>query len=372
MWEDYDVIVVGAGLAGCVVARKLATTHFCRVLVLESRAHIGGNCYDRIDENGVLVQEYGPHIFHTNNKRVYEFLWQFTKFNPYTHKVVANVDGHHIPVPFNLDSLDMIGKSHLEEILVETYGYGSSVPILTLKDNQNEDIKALADDIYEMVFSKYTAKQWGTTPEQIDKSVTARVPIRLDREGTYFKDEYQAMPADGYTEMFNQMLDYPNITVELNSSFDLSMMNYDIPVIYSGPIDELFNYEHGRLPYRSIDFVFEQYQNKIYQDHAVVNYTVSEDFTRITEFKHLTSQDCQNTTILKEFPTAYEGKDGQIPSYPVENAATKAVYNKYLESAKKINNLYLVGRLAEYKYFNMDEVVENALKLCENIKFNHT
>lgn len=372
MREDYDFIVVGAGLAGCVVARELAAAHFYRVLVLESRAHIGGNCYDKIDDNGVFVHEYGPHIFHTNNQRVYDFLLKFTMLNPYIHKVVANVDGQNIPVPFNLESLDMIGKGHLEDLLIETYGDGSSVPILTLKENENAEIKALADDIYDMVFSKYTAKQWGTTPEKIDQSVTARVPIRLDRTGTYFEDIYQAMPSAGYTEMFNKMLEHPNITVKLNTPFDLTMMTNEIPVVYTGPIDTLFNYQYGRLPYRSIDFVFEQYQNMVYQDYAVVNYTVSEDFTRITEFKHLTSQGCQNTTILKEFPTAYEGKVGQIPSYPVENDETKALYNKYLENVKKINNLYLVGRLAEYQYFNMDEVVENALKLCENIKLNRT
>lgn len=372
MLEDYDVIVVGAGLAGCVVARELATTHFCAVLLLESREHIGGNCYDKIDDNGVLIHEYGPHIFHTNSNRVYEFLSQFTKLDPYIHKVVAKVDDQFLPVPFNLDSLDMIGKGHLEAILIETYGSGSSVPILTLKENDNEDIKELANDIYEMVFSKYTAKQWGTTPEKIDKSVTDRVPIRLDRAGTYFKDVYQAMPSDGYTAMFKQMLDHPNITVKLNAPFDLTMLTDEKTVIYTGPIDELFNYQYGQLPYRSIDFVFEQYKNKVYQNHAVVNYTVSEDFTRITEFKHLTSQDCKNTTILKEFPTSYEGKDGQIPSYPVVNEETKVIYNQYLEDVKKINNLYLVGRLAEYKYFNMDEVVENALNLCENIKLNCT
>lgn len=372
MLENYDVIVVGAGLAGCVVARELATTHFCTVLVLESRKHIGGNCYDKIDDNGVLIHAYGPHIFHTNHKRAYEFLSQFTKLNPYIHKVVAKVDDQLLPVPFNLETLEMIGKSHLEDILIKTYGYGSSVPILTLKENENEDIKELANDIYEMVFSKYTAKQWGTTPEKIDKSVTARVPIRLDREGTYFKDIYQGMPSDGYTEMFKQMLDHKNITVKLNSPFDLTMKRDETTVIYTGAIDELFNYHYGQLPYRSINFVFEQYKDRVYQNHAVVNYTVSEDFTRITEFKHLTAQHCKNTTILKEFPMLYEGKDGQIPSYPVVNEETKARYNKYLEDVKKIKNLYLVGRLAEYKYFNMDEVVENALNLCENIKLNRT
>lgn len=370
MREDYDVIVVGAGLAGCVVASKLATAHFCRVLVLESRNHIGGNCYDKIDDNGILVHEYGPHIFHTNHKHVYDYLSQYTKLTPYIHKVVANVNGGYLPVPFNLDSLAIIGKGQLEADLIKAYGHGSSVPILTLKENPDLEIKALADDIYDLVFSKYTAKQWGMTPEQIDKSVTARVPIRLDRAGTYFKDTYQAMPDAGYTAMFAQMLDHPNITVKLNTEFDLVKIPNDKPVVYTGAIDALFDFKHGRLPYRSIDFVFEQYQKKFYQDHAVVNYTVSEDFTRITEFKHLTGQSCPQTTILKEFPTAYEGKPGQIPSYPVENAESKALYQQYLQEVEKFDNLYLVGRLAEYKYFNMDEVVANALKLCEDIKFN--
>ena len=380
----YDSIVIGAGAAGSTVARKLAEEGNRKVLVIEKRSHIGGNCYDKPDEHGIMIHEYGPHIFHTNEEEVYTFLSRFTDWYLFGHEVVANVHGELIPVPFNLNTLHKVYEKEkadeLEEILIREYGEGSRVPIMQLRENQNPEIKAIADYVYENIFLHYTMKQWGQTPEEISPEVTARVPVLISHDNRYFQDKYQGMPKDGYTAMFEKMLDHPNITVKtgtdckdhLTFSEDKVLFEgeeFNGEVIYTGAIDELFSYDNGHLPYRSLNFKFEHYDKESYQGRSVVNYTVSEDFTRITEFKYLTGQDkTDGTTIVKEYSFAYTGAEGEIPYYAIINDENNALYQKYAKRVQPLDNVYLLGRLAEYKYYNIDAIVKKALQLADTIR----
>lgn len=380
----YDSIVIGAGAAGSTVARKLAEEKNRKVLVLEKRSHIGGNCYDKFDEHGIMIHEYGPHIFHTSEEEVYEYLSRFTDWYLFGHEVVANVHGKLIPVPFNLNTLhevyDKEKADELEDILLREYGEGSRVPIMQLRENPNPEIKAIADYVYENIFLHYTMKQWGQTPEEISPEVTARVPVLISHDNRYFQDTYQGMPRDGYTAMFEKMLDHPDITVKMGTdcrdhltfSEDKVLFEgeeFTGEVIYTGAIDELFSYEYGHLPYRSLDFRFEHYDKESYQGRSVVNYTVSEDFTRITEFKYLTGQtQTDGTTIVKEYSFAYTGAEGEIPYYAIINDENNALYQKYAKRVQPLDNVYLLGRLAEYKYYNIDAIVKKALQLADTIR----
>lgn len=367
----YDSIIIGCGFAGAVLARELAEKGNQKVLIIEQRDHIGGNAYDVLDVHGILIHQYGPHIFHTNSQKVFEYLSRFTKWYDYSHEVVGNVYGSIIPVPFNLNTLNLVyGEEKgniLKDKLVTTYGMESRVPILELKNNQDPDIKAIADYVYENIFLKYTMKQWGQTPEEIDPSVTSRVPVLISYDNRYFQDKYQGMPLDGYTILFENLLDHENITVKLDTKVNNIA---DIPeaknIIYTGPIDELFHCKYGRLPYRSLNFVFENYKEESYQSHAVVNYTVTEDYTRITEFKKLTNQHSDSTTIVKEYPIPYTGADGEIPYYSIVNEENLALYERYKELLKD-KNIHLLGRLAEYKYYNMDAITLKALELADEL-----
>ena len=377
----YDCIVIGAGAAGAAAARTLAELGR-NVLVIEKRDHVGGNCYDEKDENGILVQPYGPHIFHTDNERVRSFLSRFTKWRDFGHEVVADVHGRLIPVPFNLNTLYLIydreKAERLEKLLVDTFGRESRVPILKLRQQENPEIRKIADYVYENIFLHYTMKQWGQTPEEIDPAVTGRVPVVISRDNRYFRDKYQGVPEDGFTAMYERMLDHERITVlvgvdagsilsvdETGVSFEGERFKGD--VIYTGPLDELFGCRFGRLPYRSLDFVMEYHDCPDYQGHSVINYTVSEDYTRITEFKHLTGQKCEGTTIMKEYPTAYTGREGQIPYYAIMNEENLRLYDRYAGLVKSMDNFHLLGRLAEYKYYNIDAMTECALCLAENL-----
>ena len=385
MEQSFDVLIAGAGYAGAVCARSLAEGGK-RVLVLERRSHVGGNAYDCPDEAGVLIHQYGPHIFHTNDSRVFAWLSRFTQWRDYQHRVVADIPDEkggrmRYPVPFNLTSLETAfgaeeGK-RLGDKLIAAYGAEKKVTILELRQNPDPEISALADYVYEHVFVHYTMKQWGQKPEDIDPNTTARVPVFLSRDDRYFQDACQGMPLEGYTPMFQKMLDHPNIKVELGADalerLDLSgdVLKVDgVPfegeVIYTGQADELFRFQYGPLPYRTLDFRFETLEKDDFQGYGTVNYTVDQDYTRITEFKHLTGQVLPGkTTIVKEYSRAYGGILGEIPYYAIINPENNALYGQYKALADRFPNLHLLGRLAEYKYYNMDAIAGRALDLAE-------
>ena len=387
MKQTFDALVVGAGYAGTVTARALAEKGR-RVLVLERRDHVAGNAYDRPDQAGVLIHQYGPHIFHTNDKRVFDWLSRFTQWRDYRHRVIANIpddkDGRMTyPVPFNLTSLETAfgleeGK-RLGDKLIAAYGPEKKVTILELRQNADPEISALADYVYEHVFVHYTMKQWGQKPEDIDPATTARVPVFLSRDDRYFQDAYQGMPLEGYTPMFERMLAHPNITVELGCDalerLDVSGDALKVDgepfagqVIYTGQADELFKFRFGPLPYRTLNFQFETLDQDDFQGYGTVNYTVDREYTRITEFKHRTGQVLPDkTTIVKEYSKAYSGILGEIPYYAIINPANRALYEQYRGLAERFGNLHLLGRLAEYQYYNMDAIAARALDLAERL-----
>ena len=375
----FDYIIVGAGYAGSVMAERIATQLGKKVLIIEKRDHVAGNCFDYKDENNILIHKYGPHLFHTNNKEVFEYLSNFTGWEIYNHKVVAVIDGKEVAIPFNFNTLYEVFPStlaeKLENKLLDAFDYNSKVPILELKKSEDKDLQFLADFVYEKIFVHYTAKQWGMKPEEMDGAVTARVPVFIGRDDRYFNDKYQVVPKNGYSNIFKNMLSHKNIKIMLNTEFSevctlkddtfyLMGQKFEGKVIYTGPIDELFDYKFGDLPYRSVDMKFETVDTEYYQSAATVNYPNEYDFTRITEFKHIHPTNSDKTTILKEYPKAYD-KTKDTPYYPIFTDENQEKYNKYLEHAKAINNLLLVGRLAEYKYYDMDDIVERALEVFE-------
>lgn len=382
-WSDYDCIVVGAGFAGATVARELAERGGRRVVVFESRDHIGGNAYDHTDASGVLVHKYGPHIFHTYDERVWQYLSRFTDWNGYSHEVLADVRGTYLPVPFNKESLRRaFGPERGAELiakLVERFGDEVKVPISKLREERDPDLAEVADYIYENVFLHYTTKQWGKRPEEIDPSVTARVPVFLSEDLRYFQDPHQGLPTNGYTAIFEAMLDHPNIDVftgvdargVLTIDGDAVTVDgrpYHGIVIYTGPLDELFDNRFGRLPYRSLDFVFETRQVDQFQPRGTINYTVSEDYTRITEFKHLTRQRIAGvTTIVFEYSKDYVPGSGMDPYYPIVGQENADRHAAYVDLTRSLGNFYPIGRLAEYRYYNMDQTVTNALALADKL-----
>jgi UDP-galactopyranose mutase len=365
-----DWLIVGAGYTGLVLAERIASQLAQKVLIVERRSHIGGNAYDYYDDNGILVHRYGAHIFHTNSKRIWDYLSRFTAWRPYYHRVLALVDGKKVPLPFNLNSLYSVFSpryaSRLEDLLLEHYGYGIKVPILKLRQSTNGELHFLADYIYEKVFYGYTLKQWGLKPEELNPSVTGRVPVYISRDDRYFQDTYQAMPKFGYTEMFRRLMDHPNIKVLLNTDYReiADEINFN-RMIYTGPIDEFFDHMHGKLPYRSLRFEFAYHEVEPYQEVAVVNYPSEHAFTRIAEFRHMTGQRTYGTTVAVEYPNAYlPGRN--IPYYPVPREENRQRYNLYLKEAQKLKGTVLfAGRLADYQYYNMDQAVARALAVFE-------
>ena len=377
----YDVVIVGAGIAGCTAARKLAEQGK-KVLIIEKKNHLAGNCYDEKDEHGVLIHVYGPHIFHTGRENVYKFLSRFTDWYEFRHEVVANVYGQYMPVPFNLHTLKVAygeeKAKELEEKLVRIYGMETKVPILDLMNHGDADLQMIGKYVYDNIYVYYTMKQWGKRPEEIDPAVTARVPVNISYDNCYFGDKYQGVPLDGFTSMFEKMVGHKNITVNLGvEAKDVIAIRdnqvyyrgekFGGNVIFTGPIDEFFDCKYGRLPYRTLDFVFEYYEQDDFQGHSVVNYTVDQDYTRITEYKYLTGQKCKGTTISKEYPSAYSGENGQIPYYSIANKENHALYAKYKAEVEGISNFHLLGRLAEYQYYNIDVMVEKAMELAEKL-----
>lgn len=389
--ENYDALIVGSGFAGSVMARELAERNGDRVLVLEKKSHIGGNMYDELDENGILVHRYGPHIFHTNDKRVFDYVLRFTDWFDYSHKVLADWFGTYMPVPFNKTSMEIaFGEEKAAryiEKLINAFGDECKVTINELRSAQDAELAEIADFVYENIFLYYTQKQWGLTPEEVDPSVTARVPVFISRDDRYFQDAYQGMPKDGYTVLFERLLDHENIDVcldtdaesilelEFESDEELAPLTeikikgttFDGPIIYTGPIDELFLSRFGRLPYRSLDFVYETQDTEYLLPCGTVNYTVTEDFTRMTEFKHLTGQTHEKTTVMKEFSRPYDNPQEQIPYYAIINEENEAHYQKYLHLTDPLKNFYPLGRLAEYRYYNMDVIIGRALDLADTL-----
>lgn len=377
----YDSVVVGAGYAGLVLAERLASKQNKKVLVIEQRQHIGGNAYDYYDQHGVLIHQYGPHIFHTRSKEIWDYLSQFTDWHYYEHRVLAKIDGQEVPLPFNLNTIDLVFPSELaarlKEKLVRYLGFNVKVPILKLRQQDDADLKFLADYVYEKVFLQYTLKQWGISPEQLDATVTGRVPIYISRDDRYFQDQYQGLPLRGYTEMFKKMLDHPNIHLMLNTRYQ-DILNistagntlFGTPfmgeVVYTGKIDELFGYCYGELPYRSLRFEYDTYDMEYKQSVGQLNSPNSYDYTRITEFKHLTGQIHPKTTLAREYPEAYtRGKN--IPYYPIIEDENQLKYKQYKKLADELEHVHFVGRLAEYKYYDMDAVVAAALKLYKKL-----
>lgn len=376
------VVIAGAGFAGATVARKLADAGYT-VDVYERREQIGGNAYDYMDESKSYVHKYGPHIFHTSLDNVFEFLSNYTEWFEYKHKVLGYIDGQYVPIPFSLNSLEMCFPKEkaeaLRDKLIEKYGFNNKVTISELRKEDDKDLIELSDYVYNKVFLNYTKKQWGLLPEQLGEGVTGRVPVSISYEDGYFRDKHQYMPKVGFTKLFENMLDHENITVHLGVDIldkvtvkdDCIEVDGDsnVTFIYTGCIDELFSYMYGELEYRSLRFDFDNVPQNVYQPAAVVNYPNDNDFTRISEFKSFTIEGCSNdvpnTTIVREYPCKYE--KGMIPYYPIPLKECEEKYLKYAEYAKKFSNLYLIGRLAEYKYYNMDLVVNSSMEMAEKI-----
>lgn len=360
----YQYVVVGAGLAGLTIAERVAHVLGAKVLVIEKRNHIGGNIYDSYNEDGILIHNYGPHIFHTNDKVVYDYLSQFTKWNDFWHRVLTYVDGNLIPMPITVETINRLYNLNLSCDEMEEFLSKKSVPISEIKTSRDVALSKVGEDIYQKFFENYTKKQWGIDPGEIDTSVISRIPIRYNRDTRYFNDRYQGMPKHGYTKMCEAMVKNKNVKLLLNTDYKevLDDITYD-KLIYTGPTDYFYDYKHGQLSYRSINFEFETFDCSQYQEAPVVNYPNDYDFTRITEFKQLTWQEHKKTTIMKEFPSA-EGE----PYYPFPTQDCKAQFALYQEEMEKEKNVYFLGRLAQYRYYNMDAVVAEALHLFEEIR----
>jgi UDP-galactopyranose mutase len=364
-----DWLIVGAGFSGSVIAERIASQLGERVLIVESRDHIGGNAYDYFNENGILVHKYGPHLFHTNSKKVWDYLSGFTDWTPYFHKVLAFVEGKTVPVPFNLNSINALfpkGQSaRLEELLLKNFSYGDKIPVFKMIKHTNQEISTLGNYIYSNILLGYTVKQWDLKPEELDSSVTGRVPFSFSRDDRYFKDKYQALPKHGYTNMFKRILKHKGIKVLLNTNYKEVFNEIEFKqMVYTGPIDSFFDYKHGALPYRSLTFDFQFHEND-FQEAGQINFPNEFEFTRITEYKKLTGQHIKGTTISLEYPEPYEAGVNE-PYYPVPKKENTKIYALYQQEAQRLEGkVIFAGRLAEYKYYNMDQVVARALHVFE-------
>ena len=358
----YDYLIIGCGFAGSVLAERLANEGK-KVLIVDKRNHIAGNAYDFYNKEGILIHKYGPHIFHTNSEDVFKYLSKFTEWRPYEHRVLGSVDGQLVPIPINLTTINKLyGKNLTSDEVVSFLASKAELrkPVLTSEDVV---LNVVGKELYEKFFRGYTRKQWDLDPSELDASVTARVPTRTNADDRYFTDSLQAMPKNGYTEMFQTMLSHENIHVMLNTNYkDIVDIIPHRQLIYTGPIDGYFDYQLGKLPYRSIDFKFETLDQENYQETGTINYPTSNLYTRITEFKHLTGQKHHKTAIVYEYPTA-EGD----PYYPIPRKENQDVYNQYKKLADETPNVFFTGRLGTYKYYNMDQVVAQSLALFRKI-----
>jgi len=363
-------LVVGAGFSGAVIANLIASELGESVLVIDKKNHIAGNCYDFRDKNGIMIHKYGSHIFHTNSEKVWAYMKKFTDFNTYMHKVVGYLDGIETHIPFNFNTLyDVFPESfarRLEEKLLDVFEINTKVPILEFQKQDDDDLKFLANYVYEKIFLHYTTKQWGVSPQDVDDAVTARVPVYLSKDNRYFQDKYQGIPLEGYTKVVERMLDNKNITLKLGTDYkDLKDKGFK-RIFYTGPIDEFYDYKFGQLPYRSVNFKFETYDKEYYQSSACVNYPCNYDFTRIHEYKYYLDDKSDKTVIAKEYSEFFElGKNERY--YPIPKEENDALYNKYLEESKKDANVYFLGRLGDYKYYNMDRAIERAIEVFEEV-----
>ncbi len=360
---SYDYLIVGAGFAGSVTAERLARAGN-KVIIIDKRPHLAGNAYDKQDDNGVLIHLYGPHIFHTQSKEVFDYLSLFTQWRVYEHRVRAVVDGKLLPVPINQTTINQLYGMNLDEKGVADFLKKVSLKRADITTSEDVALNTVGRDLYEKFFKGYTLKQWGLDPSQLSASVLSRIPVRTNKDDRYFTDTYQFMPAEGFAVLFQNLLDHKNIDIELGTDF-LSVKERirTRSIIYTGPIDEYYGYRHGKLPYRSLRFAHVHLSGVVeYQPVAVVNYPNEHSFTRITEFKHLTGQICPGTSIVREYPKA----DGE-PYYPIPNPVNHVIYQKYKQLADRERTIRFLGRLGEYKYLNMDQVVAEGLKLANQI-----
>jgi UDP-galactopyranose mutase len=363
--KRYDYLVVGAGFAGSVIAERLASQHDSKVLVIDKRPHVAGNAYDHLDESGVLIHQYGPHIFHTNSDEIVDYLSRFTAWRPYEHRVLAQVRGQLVPIPINRTTLNsLFGLNLTNDEEAAAYLASRAEPVGEIRTSEDVVISAVGRELYELFFQGYTRKQWGIDPSQLDKAVTARIPTRTNTDDRYFGDKHQIMPLHGYTAMFNRMLDHPNIDVLLSTDYRDIMDEIEAGhIVYTGPVDEYFGFRFGKLPYRSLRFEHKIVEQERFQPVAVVNYPDPQTpYTRITEYKHLTGQTHPWTSITYEYPSA-EGD----PYYPIPRAENQVLYKKYEALADANPNVTFVGRLATYRYYNMDQVVGQALAAFRKI-----
>jgi UDP-galactopyranose mutase len=358
-----DYLIVGAGFAGSVLAERLARGMGKSVLICDRRNHIGGNAYDHYDAAGILVHKYGPHIFHTNSQEIFDYLSRFTAWRDYEHRVLASVDGLLVPVPINLNTINKIYRRNFTETEAADFLASLAEPREIVSTSEDVVVSKVGRELYEKFFRGYTRKQWGIDPSQLDAQVTARIPVRTNRDDRYFTDQFQSMPKHGYTRMFENMLDHPKIEIVLNADYrEVQKIVAYKKIIYTGPVDEFFALRYGKLPYRSLEFQHATLDCERFQPTAVVNYPNDFSFTRITEFKHLTGQQHARTSVVCEYPRA----DGD-PYYPIPQPANAAIYAKYRELALTCPNVHFVGRLATYRYYNMDQVVGQALTLYKKL-----
>lgn len=359
----FDYLIVGAGFCGSVLAERLARGSGKHVLLVDRRPHIGGNAYDRYNDDGILVHEYGPHIFHTNSKEVFDYLSRFTQWRPYEHRVRASVDGTLVPIPINLDTLNRLYGTSMNSMEAEAFLASRGEPRDPIATSEDVIISKVGRELYEKFFRQYTRKQWGLDPSELDAQVIARIPVRTNRDDRYFSDTYQAMPRHGYTRMFERMLAHSRIKILLNT--DYREVREVIPhreVIFTGPIDEFFDYRFGRLPYRSLRFEHLTLDDERVQPVAVINYPNEHAYTRVTEFKHLTGQVHPKTSVVYEYPM-----DEGDPYYPIPTRDNAELYKEYQALARGTSGVHFAGRLGTYKYYNMDQVTAQALSLYRKL-----